>query len=347
VGGYGAWNIKYYTFELMNTSAAFSENTKRLRSWLIPMLRNPSTGQKLSVAGDVLVSVAPNQAVDEAIHIEEGIPLFANQFLGASAKTQQAHYDAIANAYIANLAYPHTLEYSAYLDSALLKRLDAVEGYCVLEVCCGQGDALKLIGSKLGNSVGLDVSHSMLKAAQAVHSDEKFAFVQGDATHMPLADSCFDMVVMLGGIHHVPERAALFSEVFRVLKPGGRFVFREPVSDFFLWQWLRAVIYKISPMLDEKTERPLLWQETVPILEKAGFTLKSWRTFGGLGFILLMNSDVLYFNRAFRWIPGIRTITKAFVAFDEWITSKEVFHKWGLQVIAEAIKPTLDSETKQ
>jgi hypothetical protein len=40
--------------------------------------------------------------------------------------------------------------------------------------------------------------------------------------------------------------------------------------------------------------------------------LTSWKTYGFLGFCLLMNSDVLIFNRLFRFIPGIRAITRAF-----------------------------------
>jgi SAM-dependent methyltransferase len=316
-----------------------STNTNQiLAPWFLDVLRDPATGAKMDLAGNSLQVVGMHQATNAHVRIENNIPLFAAQFLGDSARVQQAHYDAIANAYVANLAYPHTLEYSAYLDAALMKRLDQVDGYSVLEVCCGQGDALKLLGRKIGNSVGLDVSHSMLKAAQLAHQGSPFAFVQGDATRMPLASNAFDMVVMLGGVHHVPERQALFSEVFRVLKPGGRFVFREPVSDFFLWQWLRAVIYRLSPMLDENTERPLRWNETVPLLERVGFELQSWRTYGWLGFCLFMNSDVLYFNRAFRWIPGIRKITRLFVALDERVTSAKAFQKWGLQVIAEAVK---------
>jgi ubiquinone/menaquinone biosynthesis C-methylase UbiE len=322
----------------MSEKNSSTSEDKILAPWFLDVLRDPSTGAKMELVENSLQVMGAHQDASARVLIENNIPLFAAQFLGDSARVQQAHYDSIANAYVANLAYPHTLEYSAYLDAALMERLDQVDGYSVLEVCCGQGDALKLLGRRLGNSVGLDVSHSMLKAAQLAHQGNTFAFVQGDATRMPLAANSFDMVVMLGGVHHVPEREALFSEVFRVLKPDGRFVFREPVSDFFLWQWLRAVIYRLSPMLDENTERPLRWKETVPLLERVGFELKSWRTYGWLGFCLFMNSDVLYFNRAFRWIPGIRIITRLFIALDDWVTSTKAFQKWGLQVIAEAIK---------
>jgi SAM-dependent methyltransferase len=144
---------------------------------------------------------------------------------------------------------------------------------------------------------------------------------------------------MLGGIHHVNDRAALFGEIARILKPGGRFYFREPVSDFMPWLALRAIIYRISPTLDHLTERPLRYEETAPYLTGAGLRLSSWRTYGFIGFCLLMNSDVLIFNRLFRFIPGIRGITRAFTRLDDWVTSRRNWTRRGLQVVGVAEKP--------
>ena len=64
----------------------------------------------------------------------------------------------------------------------------------------------------------------MLKTAQSEHAGRPFTFIQGDATTLPLADSVFDSVFMLGGIHHVADRRALFAEIARILKPGGAFI---------------------------------------------------------------------------------------------------------------------------
>ena len=83
----------------------------------------------------------------------------------------------------------------------------------------------------------------------------------------------------------------------RILKPDGWLYFREPVSDFALWRWIRAVVYRLPPMLDHETERPLLYDETAPVLSASGLSLRHWTTHGFLGFCLFMNSDVLVFNR--------------------------------------------------
>jgi SAM-dependent methyltransferase len=121
---------------------------------------------------------------------------------------------------------------------------------------------------------------------------------------------------MLGGIHHVNNRAGLFAEIHRVLKPGGLFLWREPVDDFFLWRWLRVLIYRLSPTLDADTEHPIRKTPTWVELTSAGLTVEQWKTFGFLGYCFLMNSDVLVVTRALKYLPGIRALTRTMCHVD-------------------------------
>lgn len=270
----------------------------------------------------------------------KGVPLFALEICSPDATQQRDHYDRVAAQYVSNLGYPHTQEYTAYLDRAFLKHVQDSDLGAVAEICCGKGELADLLGPRIGLGIGVDVSPAMLDAAKDKHGDPgNMVFVQGDATRLPLADGGFDSVFLLGGIHHVPDRAALFKEVFRILKPGGRLFFREPVSDFFLWRWIRSVVYRISPALDADTERPLTWDETVPVLKAAGLDLQVWETHGFLGFCVFMNSDVLVFNRLFRFVPGIRAVTRAAVRLDELTRALPFLERAGTQVIGVARKP--------
>lgn len=269
---------------------------------------------------------------------EDGIPVFAEALASAEARQQQAHYDRIAETYLTNLSYPHTIEYMKYLDRELLDVLGDGALGTMAEICCGHGESFKLIGSKVDRGIGVDISLGMLRKARAEHARPNLLFVQGDATRLPLASEAFDQVFMLGGIHHVNDRVALFSEVNRILKPGGSFIYREPVSDFFLWRALRAVVYRLSPALDHINERPLRRVETVPVLEQVGLRSVHWKTHGFLGFCLFMNSDVLVFNRAFRYIPGIRALTRFATDADAWMLKLPGLGGAGLQVIGKATK---------
>ena len=302
----------------------------------LPLLRCPVTGETLIRKGDRLATPSgqPIYAMGPS-----GIPLFAERFCSAEARVQEKHYEAIAKAYVENLAYPHTEEYTAYLDRALLDAMRPGSLGTTAEICCGRGEAFALVGDRVSRGIGIDVSVSMLETALRGHAGRPLFFVQGDATRLPLASGAFDTVFMLGGIHHVNDRRKLFAEIARILKPGGWFYFREPVSDFWPWRALRAVIYRLSPTLDHETERPLLWRETVPVLRSSGLVCQHWRTHGFLGFCLFMNSDVLVFNRFFRFLPGIRSATRLAARIDEAILSLPLLRGAGLQVVGAAQKP--------
>ncbi|MDP2934905.1 MAG: arsenite methyltransferase [Dehalococcoidia bacterium] len=101
------------------------------------------------------------------------------------------------------------------------------EGEVVLDIGSGAGiDALlasKIVGPK-GRVIGLDFTPEMIAKAQenvarAGVSNVEFRF--GDADNMPLEDSSVDWVISNCVINLAPDKRRVFSEVFRVLKPGG------------------------------------------------------------------------------------------------------------------------------
>ncbi len=299
----------------------------------IDLFRCPKSGEALRAVGNELVSTSGTHRYRANA---EGILLFAATPDSEDSRVQQLHYDAVSTAYVNNLAYPHTEEYMAYLDR-MLSRVTNKEAIGVAaEICCGAGEAFALYKGATVRGIGVDISTRMLAAARRKHASDHLVFVQGDATQLPLKDEGFDTIFMLGGIHHVGNRAALFAEISRVLRPGGRFIWREPVSDFWLWRLLRWIIYRVSPNLDHTTERPLRHAETAPFLTQAGLRLEHWHTIGYLGFCLFMNSDVLYFNRLFRFIPGVRPLTRLFVRLDDLLSKLPGMGRSGLIVVGQA-----------
>ena len=98
----------------------------------------------------------------------------------------------------------------------------------ILELGCGPG---RLWEQNLGRlpprwQVTLsDFSEGMI--AQARHnlaaSDPLFVFAQFDAQAIPFADGAFDAVIANHMLYHVPDRQKTYTEVRRVLRPGGRF----------------------------------------------------------------------------------------------------------------------------
>ena len=75
---------------------------------ILPLLSCPRSGEALHRNGQSL----DNQSGSSSYRISDtDIPLFAEHFLSPEAAIQQEHYDHIADAYAANLQYPHTQEY--------------------------------------------------------------------------------------------------------------------------------------------------------------------------------------------------------------------------------------------
>lgn len=280
------------------------------------------------------------EADGQSFPLEDGLPLLAPKALSPSAKRQKEHYDSRADNYERNLTYPHTQTYYASLDDALMAVAPTDDMGLLLEVCCGTGEGFRLFKGRFTKGIGIDISKEMLKKVPEDVRLMPIDFAQGDATALPLESDSIDTIVMLGGIHHVNDRAALFTELFRVLKPGGTFLFRDPVNDFFLWRLLRSLIYTLSPQLDSETEHPLHYKDTKEQIEASGLTLTHWSTHGLIGFCLFMNSHVLVFNRAFRFIPGIKAITRFFARMDAWMIAHLPGCKHaGLIGIGSAKKP--------
>src|SRR6266542_6993938 len=101
-------------------------------------------------------------------------------------------------------------------------------GEWVLDLGCGAGTdtlvAAQMVGPK-GHVTGIDMTPEMLAKARSAAEGMGLAnveLVEGEAEQLPFEDETFDIVISNGVIDLVPDKDAVFSEIFRVLKPGGR-----------------------------------------------------------------------------------------------------------------------------
>lgn len=91
----------------------------------------------------------------------------------------------------------------------------------VPDLACGTGRYLPAI--KAQTLVGIDISLSMLKK---VKIGKNISISRGDIFCLPFKDNCFDLVYSIGTLgEHVPLTNEIVSEVKRVLKPTGTFIF--------------------------------------------------------------------------------------------------------------------------
>ena len=111
-----------------------------------------------------------------------------------------------------------------FVKSYAISKLDIKPNTKVLDVCCGSGDLSRIIFAQNSTCkiIGIDFSEEMLNIAQK-HS-KNIQYLQQDATNLNFADNSFDYVVMGFGLRNIENQQAALSEIYRVLKPHGKFL---------------------------------------------------------------------------------------------------------------------------
>jgi SAM-dependent methyltransferase len=147
-------------------------------------------------------------------------------------------------------------------------------GETVLDIGSGAGIdcilAAKKVGEK-GKVIGLDMTQEMVDKAQenALKAGLKqVEFRLGEAENMPVEDNSVDWVISNCVINLSPEKPKVFSEIARILKPGGRFSISDIVLGEDLPEWLHMSLHAWTGCLAGSIKE----SEYVKGLENAGLT---------------------------------------------------------------------------
>ena len=121
----------------------------------------------------------------------------------------------------------------------------------VLEIGCGRGGGAAYIARHFGPQrlLALDFAPQLVQLCQRSHQSPNLEFQVGNAMDLGLEDEAFDNVINVESSHCYNDKPAFWSEVRRVLRPGGHFHY----TDVF---------------------RPKVWQRTLRQLRKMGFEIE-------------------------------------------------------------------------
>jgi len=124
--------------------------------------------------------------------------------------------------------YLGPLLFHPYADD-LVARLPVAHGMRVLEIACGTGIVTERLLRRLagqGTLVATDLNDAMIAHARTrIPDDPALEWRQADGTSLPFPDRAFDVAVCEFGLMFFPDKAKGVREAFRVLRPGGLYLF--------------------------------------------------------------------------------------------------------------------------
>jgi SAM-dependent methyltransferase len=187
-----------------------------------------------------------------------------------------AHFDQSAAAYEeAHGDARRLLEYRL----ALIRQRCGDGSGVLLEIGCGTAIHLAALAPSFTRLIGTDISPRMIASARhklRTSPDHDRIELRVDPSEElgTIDDSSVDVVLCVGALEHMLDRAQVVRQVTRVLKNGGQFVLLTP-NGGYCWYALLAPLLGIATR-HLSTDRFLKRREAIDLLESAGLHLKSF-----------------------------------------------------------------------
>ncbi len=168
----------------------------------------------------------------------------------------------------------HTRGRQSTCELAALGKLTAQ--HQVLDVGCGLGGTARYLAERFGCRVtGVDLSAEYIAVASRLNSmvglTDRVSVCQGQATHLPFDDQSFDVVWTEHTQMNIPDKRDFYSEVIRVLRPGGQLLFHDVFAGSEKDPWFP------TPWADRKAISFLVSQaEARRQLEHLGMSIENW-----------------------------------------------------------------------
>lgn len=134
------------------------------------------------------------------------------------------------------------------LTDLLIEKVNLTAGQTLLDVGCGVGRPAIRLSQCTGSSVtGITVSADQVARATRLAEQhgvaDRVRFHRADATMLPFDDASFDAAWAFESLLHMPDRMHVLREIWRVLRPGGRFVLTDVTEERPLSDEQRALLY--------------------------------------------------------------------------------------------------------
>jgi len=129
--------------------------------------------------------------------------------------------------------YATSLPFSRHLYALAAKIRPNEEDY-VLDIACGTGAWLDMLGRYSGHTFGIDISGVAVRSARDNLGHGRFCVGLGE--NLPFQDECFDLITCLGSLEHFLDQPGALHEICRVARDTARVLVLVPNSGFLTFR---------------------------------------------------------------------------------------------------------------
>jgi len=192
------------------------------------------------------------------------------------------------------------------------------EGEVVVDLGSGAGFDCFLAANKVGPKgkvIGVDMTPEMVEKARENAIKNGFQNVEfklGEIENLPIGDNSVDVVISNCVINLSTDKKRVFSEIYRVLKPGGRII----ISDIAILKPLPKAIQESIEAYVSCVAGAILVEEYKKIVEEAGFNQVKLEVKGAFGFDYQTVNDPLVREFANNFGPLVESFVGSIVSVD-------------------------------
>jgi SAM-dependent methyltransferase len=208
---------------------------------------------------------------------------------------QREHFNGISDKYFSARKHPNHLLLKNLIWDKFLKRNAAIAPgvNTVLEPMCGMAEGYEILSKYLKPNLqyhGFDYSENMVEIARQRTPELNIEW--NDVTAYKSNGTLFDLIFLIGGLHHVYSRTQeVLDNLGKALRPGGYFLSFEPTHNNWLTRRVRQRIYESNDLFDDDTEQGFEYRDLDSYFKNAGYTKVDEVYPGLLAYVLYYNPD--------------------------------------------------------
>jgi len=258
------------------------------------------------------------------------------QTMDKLVEQQREHFNDISEKYFQARRHPNHLLLKELIWKQFLKRNSSIATKVqrVLEPMCGMAEGYEILKRHLLSDFyyyGFDYSENMVEIARNLKPELNIEW--NDVTNYQAVNDLFDLIILIGGLHHVYSRTEdVLNKLGKSLRPGGYFLSFEPTHNNWLARRVRQRVYNSNDLFDADTEQGFEHRDLDRYFKSAGYEKVDEVYPGLLAYVLYYNPDAFPFLNI-----GGKFLVKSLFAvdrlfWDNWIGRKLSFATLSLWV---------------